>query len=52
MSIKNRAAEILLVEDNPGDVRLAKEGLKESKESTCGAGGFVAYPYKGINVRT
>ncbi len=31
MSIKNRVAEILLVEDNPGDVRLAKEGLKESK---------------------
>ncbi len=31
MSIKHRAAEILLVEDNPGDVRLAKEGLKESK---------------------
>lgn len=31
MSIKNRVAEILLVEDNPGDVRLAKEGLRESK---------------------
>ncbi len=31
MSIKNRVAEILLVDDNPGDVRLAKEGLKESK---------------------
>ena len=31
MSIEGRAAEILLVEDNPGDVRLAKEGLKESK---------------------
>lgn len=31
MTFKNRAAEILLVEDNPGDVRLAKEGLKESK---------------------
>lgn len=31
MSIENRAAEILMVEDNPGDVRLAKEGLKESK---------------------
>lgn len=25
------AIEILLVEDNPGDVRLAKEGLKECK---------------------
>lgn len=34
MSIKNRAAEILLVEDNPGDVRLAKEGFKESKVAT------------------
>ncbi len=31
MSIQGRPAEILLVEDNPGDVRLAKEGLKESK---------------------
>lgn len=31
MNIKGRTAEILLVEDNPGDVRLAKEGLKESK---------------------
>ena len=26
-----KAIEILLVEDNPGDVRLAKEALKESK---------------------
>lgn len=31
MSIGDRPAEILLVEDNPGDVRLAKEGLRESK---------------------
>lgn len=31
MNITGRPAEILLVEDNPGDVRLAKEGLKESK---------------------
>ncbi len=31
MNIKGNAIEILLVEDNPGDVRLAKEVLKESK---------------------
>ncbi len=31
MSIKGRTVEILLVEDNPGDARLAEEGLKESK---------------------
>ena len=28
---KIKLADILLVEDNPGDVRLAKEALKESK---------------------
>jgi chemotaxis family two-component system response regulator Rcp1 len=28
---KIKLSEILLVEDNPGDVRLAKEALKESK---------------------
>ena len=26
-----KAVEILLVEDNPGDVRLTKEALKEGK---------------------
>ena len=31
MNIEGRPVEILLVEDNPGDVRLAKEGLKECK---------------------
>jgi CheY-like chemotaxis protein len=32
MTIKNgRPVEILLVEDNPGDVRLTKEALKEGK---------------------
>lgn len=30
-SIKIKPVEILLVEDNPGDVRLTKEALKESK---------------------
>jgi CheY-like chemotaxis protein len=30
-SERGRAIEILLVEDNPGDVRLAVEGLKEGK---------------------
>ena len=28
---QGREVEILLVEDNPGDARLAKEGLKEAK---------------------
>jgi len=28
---QGREIEILLVEDNPGDARLAKEGLKEAK---------------------
>ena len=28
---RSNIAEILLVEDNPGDVRLTKEALKESK---------------------
>ena len=31
MSDRPRPVEILLVEDNPGDVRLTKEGLAESK---------------------
>lgn len=31
MNIVGRPAEILLVEDNPGDVRLARESLKECK---------------------
>lgn len=31
MNIKGRTSEILLVEDNPGDVRLTQEGLRESK---------------------
>lgn len=30
-NFRPRAAEILLVEDNPADVRLAQEGLKEAK---------------------
>ncbi len=29
--VKIKLADILLVEDNPGDVRLAKEALKDSK---------------------
>ena len=28
---KGRSIELLLIEDNPGDVRLAQEGLKEGK---------------------
>lgn len=28
---KNRPVNILLIEDNPGDIRLAKEALKEGK---------------------
>lgn len=32
-SLAGRPIEILLVEDNPGDVRLAKEALKEAKVS-------------------
>ena len=31
VGIMNGAAEILLVEDNPGDVRLTREALKEGK---------------------
>ena len=31
MTIEQRAIEILLVEDNPGDVRLTKEALREGK---------------------
>jgi len=31
MCIRNRAIEVLLVEDNPGDVRLTKEALKEGR---------------------
>lgn len=31
MKIKNKMAEILLIEDNPGDVRLTKEALKVGK---------------------
>ncbi|HMF31821.1 MAG TPA: response regulator, partial [Candidatus Lokiarchaeia archaeon] len=31
MSNDMRPAELLLVEDNPGDIRLTKEALKESK---------------------
>ncbi|MBC8319292.1 MAG: response regulator [Bacteroidetes bacterium] len=31
MTVIGKPVEILLVEDNPGDVRLAKEALKESK---------------------
>jgi len=31
MSEKNRPIEILLVEDNPGDVRLTQEALKDGK---------------------
>src|SRR2546430_17729142 len=31
MSIHNGSIKVLLVEDNPGDVRLTKEGLKEGK---------------------
>ncbi len=28
-----RPVEILLVEDNPGDIRLAQEGLREAKSA-------------------
>jgi len=31
MRIRDRAIEVLLVEDNPGDVRLTKEALKEGR---------------------
>ena len=31
MRTRNRAIEVLLVEDNPGDVRLTKEALKEGR---------------------
>jgi len=31
MRIRNKAIEVLLVEDNPGDVRLTKEALKEGR---------------------
>ncbi len=31
INIKNRAAEILLIEDNPGDVMLTKEAFKASQ---------------------
>lgn len=33
MADKGRPVEILLVEDNPGDVRLAEEALREAKMS-------------------
>ena len=31
MSVYNGSIQVLLVEDNPGDVRLTKEALKEGK---------------------
>jgi len=31
MTVQGRAAEVLLVEDNPGDIRLAREALRESE---------------------
>jgi CheY-like chemotaxis protein len=31
MNLRSRPVEILLVEDNPGDVRLTREGLREGK---------------------
>jgi chemotaxis family two-component system response regulator Rcp1 len=31
MSVYNGCIQVLLVEDNPGDVRLTKEALKEGK---------------------
>lgn len=31
MAVHTRSIEVLLVEDNPGDVRLTKEALKEGK---------------------
>lgn len=31
MNVIGRPVDILLVDDNPGDVRLAKEGLKENR---------------------
>jgi CheY-like chemotaxis protein len=34
MFMETRPAEILLVEDNPGDVRLTQEALKDSKLAT------------------
>ncbi len=43
-----QSVEILLVEDNPGDIRLAKEALKESKISNnlhCVVDGMAALAY-------
>jgi chemotaxis family two-component system response regulator Rcp1 len=31
MNMDRRALDVLLIEDNPGDVRLIKEGLKDSR---------------------